>query len=277
MHAWRLSCFCHLSATAPGRSTYAAPVPLLIDQPRWPAHGRLWSHLVSDTSFSELHAFADLLGLPPRSFEGDHYDVPAEHYQAVVAAGARPVSIRELVIALHSSGLRRPKRKGERVLASTPGPDDGTPRPARSDLIASTLPPPVTPARVEVLVFQRPADAVRPSLLVMNGRTGTAGWSLPGGAVAPADGLGENAARAVSEQAGVRLTPSDLQLCGHLRTRGAGQVWTTYLTTTIADPAEPAYDARWLPADGAGANLTTTRWWPLVDWLVDRRQPRTPR
>jgi hypothetical protein len=54
-------------------------VPLLIDQPRWPAHGRLWSHLISDSSLAELHAFADLLGLPPRSFEGDHYDVPAEH------------------------------------------------------------------------------------------------------------------------------------------------------------------------------------------------------
>ena len=50
---------------------------LLLDRPAWPAHGRLWSHLVSDTSLEELHAFARLAGVPSRSFEGDHYDVPA--------------------------------------------------------------------------------------------------------------------------------------------------------------------------------------------------------
>src|SRR5674476_1186709 len=29
-----------------------------IDPPSWPAHGRLWSHVISDTSYDELHAFA---------------------------------------------------------------------------------------------------------------------------------------------------------------------------------------------------------------------------
>ena len=29
-----------------------------IDPPTWPGHGRLWSHLVSDTSYAELHEFA---------------------------------------------------------------------------------------------------------------------------------------------------------------------------------------------------------------------------
>ena len=33
-------------------------VTVLIDPPRWPAHGRVWSHLVSDESYDELHAFA---------------------------------------------------------------------------------------------------------------------------------------------------------------------------------------------------------------------------
>ena len=79
---------------------------LLIDPPLWPAHGRLWSHLVSDSSYAELHAFAEQLGVPPRAFERDHYDVPAERYEELVAAGAEPVSPRELVRRLAASGLR---------------------------------------------------------------------------------------------------------------------------------------------------------------------------
>ena len=49
---------------------------ILVDPPAWPAHGRLWSHLVSDTSYDELHAFARRLGIPARGFDRDHYDVP---------------------------------------------------------------------------------------------------------------------------------------------------------------------------------------------------------
>ncbi len=82
---------------------------ILIDTPRWPAHGRLWAHLVSDTSFDELHTFARALGVPSRGFDRDHYDVPAERYDTAVALGARPVSSREIVAALHRAGLRRPK------------------------------------------------------------------------------------------------------------------------------------------------------------------------
>ena len=36
----------------------------LIDPPNAPGHGRLWSHLASDTSYDELHAFARELGRP---------------------------------------------------------------------------------------------------------------------------------------------------------------------------------------------------------------------
>ena len=60
---------------------------ILIDPPAWPAHGRLWSHLVSDTSLDELHAFAAAHGVPRRGFERDHYDVPADLYDVLVAAG----------------------------------------------------------------------------------------------------------------------------------------------------------------------------------------------
>jgi Protein of unknown function (DUF4031) len=84
---------------------------VLIDQPMWPAHGTLWSHLVSDSSLEELHAFAEAVGLPARSFDLDHYDVPAERYDKLVAAGAEPVSIRGLVTRLQSSGLRVSQRE----------------------------------------------------------------------------------------------------------------------------------------------------------------------
>ena len=87
-----------------------------IDPPRWPAHGRLWSHLISDVSADELHAFAGAVGVPARAFEGDHYDVPQERYDALVAAGALPVEGKELVRILRASGLRIQKRKGERVV-----------------------------------------------------------------------------------------------------------------------------------------------------------------
>jgi hypothetical protein len=86
---------------------------ILIDLPRWPAHGRLWSHLVSDTSFEELHTFARGLGVPGRGFDGDHYDVPAETYAAAVRLGARPATSREIVAALHRAGLRRRKHTRE--------------------------------------------------------------------------------------------------------------------------------------------------------------------
>ena len=80
-----------------------------IDPPTWPGHGRLWSHLVSDASYEELHAFAAELGIPRRAFERDHYDVVAERYAGAVAAGARPATSREIVARLHAAGLRRRK------------------------------------------------------------------------------------------------------------------------------------------------------------------------
>jgi len=80
---------------------------LLVDPPRWPARGRLWSHLASDSSFAELHAFARRVGLPSSGFDRDHYDVPAERYADVLAAGAAAVSSRDLVARLVAAGLRR--------------------------------------------------------------------------------------------------------------------------------------------------------------------------
>ncbi|MFC4513806.1 DUF4031 domain-containing protein [Streptomyces ehimensis] len=83
---------------------------LYIDPPNWPGHGRMWSHLVSDVSFDELHTFAAGLGLPDQAFDGDHYDVLSTTYGDAVRLGAVEVSSREVVRLLRLSGLRRPKR-----------------------------------------------------------------------------------------------------------------------------------------------------------------------
>ncbi|HEX6498067.1 MAG TPA: DUF4031 domain-containing protein [Micromonosporaceae bacterium] len=92
---------------------------LYVDRPAWPgrgrAAGRLWAHLVSDVSFAELHAFAELLGAPRRGFERDHYDVPESLVPVAIWLGARQVSSRELLDRLTAAGLRRPKRRGGRA------------------------------------------------------------------------------------------------------------------------------------------------------------------
>ena len=79
---------------------------VLIDPPQWPAHGTLFSHLVSDHSLAELLFFADAQGVPVRAFDHDHYDVAERRYADLVAAGARAVPASELVRGLVSSGLR---------------------------------------------------------------------------------------------------------------------------------------------------------------------------
>ncbi|SNS07769.1 DUF4031 domain-containing protein [Actinomadura mexicana] len=82
---------------------------ILIDPPLWPARGRVWSHMVSDVSYDELHVFAARLGMPPRAFERDHYDVPSELYEAALLQGAEAVGCQELLLRLTGAGLRRRK------------------------------------------------------------------------------------------------------------------------------------------------------------------------
>jgi hypothetical protein len=85
-------------------------VTIYIDPPIWPGHGYLWSHMISDRSYQELHEFAAQIGIPRRGFERDHYDVIADRYDAALAEGARPVSSREIVVLLTEAGLRRRRR-----------------------------------------------------------------------------------------------------------------------------------------------------------------------
>ena len=80
---------------------------ILIDPPNAAGHGRLWSHLASDQSYEELHAFAagrsaillDLLAKPTlfhTAHARAHWEAPAranvEQELSVLASGgaARP-------------------------------------------------------------------------------------------------------------------------------------------------------------------------------------------
>jgi hypothetical protein len=83
---------------------------ILVDEPLWPNHGTMWAHLVSDASLDELHAFARAAGIPARGFDHDHYDVPAERIESLVAMGAQRVPPKELVRRLIASGLRVKER-----------------------------------------------------------------------------------------------------------------------------------------------------------------------
>jgi hypothetical protein len=73
---------------------------VLVDELREYPHTRLpfrhWCHLVSDTDFDELHAFAARLGIPRHRFQGDHYDLPAHFRARAVELGADEVTTREL-------------------------------------------------------------------------------------------------------------------------------------------------------------------------------------
>lgn len=82
-----------------------------LDPPRWPAHGTMFSHLISNESLEELHTFAAAAGIPERAFDRDHYDVPERRREDLIAQGAIAVEARELTRLLIASGLRVPARQ----------------------------------------------------------------------------------------------------------------------------------------------------------------------
>lgn len=53
------------------------------------------SHMIATTE-DELHAMADRIGVARRWYQGDHYDVSMSKRKAAIAAGAIPVTLRQL-------------------------------------------------------------------------------------------------------------------------------------------------------------------------------------
>ena len=89
---------------------------IYIDPPVWPAHGTVFSHLISDASLAELHEFAAAAGISERAFDRDHYDVPAHLYDELVQAGSIELSGAQLTRTLIASGLRIPlKERPEKI------------------------------------------------------------------------------------------------------------------------------------------------------------------
>ncbi len=99
-----------------GADPAEGPVTAYIDPPAWPAHGTVFSHLISDSSLAELHAVAERAGISRRAFDQDHYDVPAHRYEELITLGAVPVSGLELARLLAASGLRvRTRERPEKL------------------------------------------------------------------------------------------------------------------------------------------------------------------
>ena len=92
---------------------------ILIDKPLWHFKGEKFSHLVSDSSFEELHNFAIKLGIPERAFHGDHYDIPERFWQSAIDLGATETDSRDLVRRLRKAGLRRAYKKTPIVITRT--------------------------------------------------------------------------------------------------------------------------------------------------------------
>ncbi len=234
---------------------------LLIDPPAWPAHGRLWSHLVSDTSYGELHDFAERAGIPARGFEGDHYDVPEERYAAVVAAGAVPIDGRELLRRLQHSGLRIAKRKHERVVRSTPNAP-WLPPGGRADVIASRQDG-APPNTVVVRAVVRDDRG-----LLVTSRADGAGADLPMRTVA----TGRSAADTLTALAGdLGLPDHGARLLGYVRNvvrmPDAGYPWPVPFAcfALFALPSTRAVMGTWCPPHAQEAELGQRHWWPLVD------------
>lgn len=96
--------------------SYNVRMSIYIDPPIWPAHGTVFSHLISDVSLAELHEFAAAAGISERAFDRDHYDVPAHLYDELVRAGAKELSGAQLTRTLIASGLRIPlKERPEKI------------------------------------------------------------------------------------------------------------------------------------------------------------------
>ncbi len=254
-----------------------------VDPPMWPRHGTQFAHLISDASLAELHDFATGVGLHPRSFDGDHYDVPVERYAAVLAAGATAVSGSELVRRLLASGLRLRKRRGDHPVARLTGVTfpDGTR--ADVDLVASGR----LLERETVfaaMVFLRDGDGR--FAVVHSPRRES--WGSPGGWLEPGESAVQAAVREVLEETGIELSEEQLRAVAYERFEITGEARGRWLpgrshlqvfragVSGARPPLRPALvdvdAARWVAVPELKRLCGTEFWWPLVPHLfVDVR------
>lgn len=251
---------------------------ILVDPPRWPFRGRLFSHVASDTSIAELHDFALAQRLHPRSYDGDHYDLPAERYDEVVAAGALPVSNRELLAAVQAAGLRFRKRRGERPVASIP---DGLPflrEPHTLEMLRSPFEPPAE-TTIAAVTFVR--DAADRLLLVASPARG--GWEAPGGWREPRESTRAGAVREVAEETGVAVPAESLEPFGYERVRfvraASDPRWhrTSHVAVFRARVAGTGSDGigpegqpfAWIEPPAVAARCASAPWWPLLERYLE--------
>ena len=257
---------------------------ILIDAPRWPAHGTVFAHLVSDTAYQELHDFAARCGIPRYAFDGDHYDIPQARHAALVTVGATVVSWSELTRRLNHSGLRLRKRRGDKGLIRHVGwrLTDGVE--ADIDLVATDRAVNDHEAFAAATVVR---DAGGSFLVVRSIRRGS--WDCPGGKREGDERLTECAVREVFEETGLVIDAQRLRRVGYERIVVRGQDatgelahWTArrpYVQVFLAqlDTVRPALTpdddvdgALWIDADEFRGLCGDLFWWPLAEYLFVR-------
>lgn len=250
---------------------------ILIDAPRWWAYERRWSHLVSDTSTDELHAFAASLGVPRRGFEGDHYDLPEEYFDAALAHGARLVSSRELMQRLRTSGLRMRKRNGDKGIARVHGVRPPGWEATDVDLILSRREV-VASSVFAAVVFVRDADGSFALVSSIERRA----WGAPGGWREPGESPRETAVREAAEETALVLDADALAPVGFQRFHrddGAPNVLQVYEVQLIEHRpplcivADDVDGRRWVDLDGFRELCGREFWWPMIEWLYDPAGP----
>jgi len=133
---------------------------IFVDPPQWPWHGRLWCHLISDTSIEELHGFARRAGLRYLSFGFDHYDVPDELFEHVQELGAEVIDPRDVVRKLRGAGLRTVKGKQAKRWRHAPGGMADVPL-ADPTLLAQAMASAVGADAADADVLERSSEVAR--------------------------------------------------------------------------------------------------------------------